>query len=219
MHQLEGLSFEGFGVEIHQTLQPDFCGLPEKEMLARAQPLQSANWQGLWTLDAEGMMLHSAVHLSKHLFAHGLKTAWDLAWLLDRFPDLDWNRLSSWERKTGMRRGFWVPVRVLCRELPIEIPTAFLEQAPRDKRQAKLETMARRHLFGTTKFPLKTTRGFATRCMARCPIPRCIARAALGYCFLINTPSRCGASARCKTQLIAPGAGANCGTPSPNGGS
>jgi pyruvate-formate lyase-activating enzyme len=155
LHQLEGLSFKGVSIEIHQTLQPDFCGLPEREMLARAKPLLNAEMQGLDTLDAEGMLLHSAVHLSKHLFAHGLKTAWDFVWLMDRFPDLDWNRLQGWVSQCKMQRGFWAPVQVLCRELAITFPPEFLQKAPRDKRQYKLEKIARRHLFGTTKFTME----------------------------------------------------------------
>lgn len=155
LHQLDGLVFNGVSVEIHQTLQPDFCGLPEKEMLKDARPLETPALKGLMVLSAEGMLLHSAVHLSKHLFAHGLKTAWDFVWLLDRFPDLDWKRVQSWATRCGMRRGFWVPVQVLCRELSISFPTDFLANAPADKRQRKLETIARRHLFGTTKFVME----------------------------------------------------------------
>jgi len=83
------------------------------------------------TLGAEGMLLHSAIHLSKHLFSHGLKTAWDFVWLLDRFPQMDWNRLEMWVKKTGMRRGFWVPVRVLASELSIAFPAEFLAKRQR----------------------------------------------------------------------------------------
>ena len=155
LHQLEGLVFNGVSIEIHQTLQPDFCGMPEREMLARAQPLQTPALQNLSTLDAEGMLLHSAIHLSKHLFAHGLKTAWDFVWLLDRFPEMDWKRLQLWAKKSGMHRGFWVPVQVLARELSIPFPPEFLAAAPEDKRQRKLENLARRHLFGTTKFEME----------------------------------------------------------------
>ncbi len=155
LHQLEGLVFNGVSVEIHQTLQPDFCGMPERAMLARAQSLQAPALQNLSTLSAEGMLLHSAIHLSKHLFSHGLKTAWDFVWLLDRFPQLDWKLLNAWVKKSGMRRGFWVPIQVLARELAIDFPVEFLKNAPTDKRQRKLETMARGHLFGTTKFEME----------------------------------------------------------------
>ncbi|HVF85732.1 MAG TPA: nucleotidyltransferase family protein, partial [Abditibacteriaceae bacterium] len=151
-HQLPQMVYRGALVEIHQELQPDFCGLPEREMLRHARSLQSDALQGLQTLDAEGMLLYSAVHLSKHLFAHGLKTAWDFVWIMDRFPSLDWNRVANLARRTGMNRGFWVPVCVLCRELAIPFPASFLKRAPRDRRQRKMETLAHRHLFGTTSF-------------------------------------------------------------------
>jgi hypothetical protein len=121
-------------------------------MLAHTRTVKDAKLKGLYTLDAEGMMLHSAMHVSGHFFEHGLKTAWDFLWLLDRFPELDWKRLKKWVDQCGMGRGFWVPVRVLSEELSIPFPASFLALAPNDKRQQKLESFARRHLFGTTKF-------------------------------------------------------------------
>ena len=151
-HQLPQMAYRGALIEIHQELQPDFCGLPEREMLRHTRLLQSEKLRGLQTLDAEAMLLYSAVHLSKHLFAHGLKTAWDFVWLMDRFPDLDWNRVANMARRTGMNRGFWVPVCVLCRELAIPFPESFLKRAPRDRLERKMETLAHRHLFGTTSF-------------------------------------------------------------------
>lgn len=151
-HQLPQMVYRGALVEIHQELQPDFCGLPERELLRHTRPLKSERLQGLHTLDAEGMLLYSAVHLSKHLFAHGLKTAWDFLWLMDRFPNLNWNRVANLARRTSMNRGFWVPLCVLCRELAIPVPESFLKRAPKDRRGRKMEILAHRHLFGTTKF-------------------------------------------------------------------
>ena len=114
-------------------------------MLAHARPVDGMD--PLDTLDPEGFLLHAGMHASTHLFTHGLKTAWDLRWVLKRFEDLDWDRLTSWVQASRIPRGFWVPVRVLCRELEIPIPLEFLARAPVDRRQRKLETIARARLF------------------------------------------------------------------------
>jgi hypothetical protein len=98
-------------------------------------------------LGPEGFLLQAGVHASTHLFTHGLKTAWDLRWVLKRFEELDWDRLTGWVQVSRMPRGFWVPVRVLCRELEIPIPLEFLARAPVDRRQRQLETIARARLF------------------------------------------------------------------------
>jgi hypothetical protein len=154
MHQLKGLVYRGMSIEIHQTLMPPMCGLPEREMLSHARALQNEAWRGLRVLDVEGMMLHSLMHCSKHLFAHGLKAAWDVCWILDRFSP-DWERLARWVAKSGMRRGFWLPLQELSSELALPVPQEFLRRAPRDMRGLKLATIARRHLFGKTHFPMQ----------------------------------------------------------------
>ncbi|HEX8236178.1 MAG TPA: nucleotidyltransferase family protein [Abditibacteriaceae bacterium] len=154
LHQLAGLSYRGMSIEIHQTLMPPMCGLPEREMLSHTRALQSEAWRGLRVLDAEGMLLHSLMHCSKHLFAHGLKAAWDVCWVLDRFEP-DWERLARWVAKSGMRRGFWLPLLELSSELSLPVPEEFLRRAPRDRRGRKLATIARRHLFGKTHFPMQ----------------------------------------------------------------
>jgi hypothetical protein len=100
------------------------------------------------------MLLHSLMHCSKHLFAHGLKAAWDVCWILDR-SEVDWERLERWVAKSGMRRGFWLPLLELSSELSLPVPESFLRRAPRDRRGHKLATIARRHLFGKTHFPMQ----------------------------------------------------------------
>ena len=152
LRELPPMTYHGVLIEIHQRIMDATFGLPETEMLQRARPLQSAQWRGLFVLDAEGMLLHSVVHLSGHLFAHGLKTAWDVLWLLERFPQIEWNRIDNWVRKTGINRGFWVPFHVLCEELSLPVPSEFLQKAPRDTRQQKMEKVARRHAFGKIRF-------------------------------------------------------------------
>jgi hypothetical protein len=144
-HHLAPVTFQGLPVEIHTAIMPACWGLPEQEMLAHAHLVDGMD--PLDTLDPEGFLLHAGMHASTHLFTHGLKTAWDLLWVLERFEELDWDRVTRWVQASRMPRGFWVPVRVLCRELEIPIPLEFLARAPVDRRQRKLETIARARLF------------------------------------------------------------------------
>jgi hypothetical protein len=145
-HHLAPVFFQGIPVEIHTKIMPGFWGLPEKEMLSRARPLEETR---LYTLDPEGMMLHAGMHASSHLFSHGLKTAWDLQWLLKHFTDIDWDRLTSLIESARIPRGFWTPIRVLCHQLDIPLPNEFLCRAPGDKRQQELELIASHLLFST----------------------------------------------------------------------
>ena len=156
LRELPPLLYHGVLIEIHQRIMDKSFGLPEREMLQSARPLQSAQYEGLHVLRPEAMWLHSAVHLSGHFFAHGLKTAWDFGWILERSPDFRWRRLETLARKTGARRGFWLSTRVLCDALSIRVPATFLNRAPHDKRQKKLEAFARRHSLGTIRFSHET---------------------------------------------------------------
>lgn len=151
-HQLGGLRFEGVLVEIHQTLLPAYCRLPEREMIAAARPLQDPAVANLSVLSPEGMMLHTVMHGSKHLFSHYLKTAWDMEWIVRRFPELDWKLLVKWANGCGMQRGFWVPMAVLSQEFGLSIPADFLKSAPADHRQRRLEAFARKYLLRSVRF-------------------------------------------------------------------
>ena len=152
-HHLAPISFQGVTVEIHERIMPSFWGLPEREMLAHARPIDEL--YPLFTWDPEGLMLHAGMHASAHLFSHGLKTAWDLLWICHRFPELDWDRLAGWVNASRLPRGFWVPVRVLCQELAIPVSREFLSWAPVDPRQRNLETIARHRLFSTLEGPFE----------------------------------------------------------------
>jgi hypothetical protein len=152
-HHLAPVSFQGIPVEIHTRVMPAFWGLPEQELLAQARRVDGAD--SLFTLDPEGFLLHAGMHATTHLFSYGLKTAWDLHWVLRRFHELDWARLAGWVRMSRLPRGFWVPVRVLCQELEIPIPQEFLSWAPVDQRQRHLETIARHRLFAAREGPFE----------------------------------------------------------------
>ena len=150
-HQLPGLSRSGVSIEIHQTLLPAFCGAPQSAMLRGTRALQAPELRGLRVPKPEAMLLHTLLHCSKHLWTHGLKAAHDVAWICERFPDLNWNWLARLVARTGMKRGFWAPLTLLHRELQLPVPASFMARAPRDRRQQKLERIARRHLFNATR--------------------------------------------------------------------
>jgi hypothetical protein len=144
-HHLAPVTFQGIPLEIHTRIMPAFWGLPEKDLLGSTRPVRGLD--PFLTLDPEGFLLHTMMHASTHLFSQGLKTAWDLLWVLDRFAPLDWERLARWVSMTRVPRGFWVPFRVLCQDLEIPVPEEFLRYAPADTRQCNLEVIARRRLF------------------------------------------------------------------------
>jgi hypothetical protein len=144
-HHLALVSWQGIPLEIHTRIMPAFWGLPEEDMLAHAQPVPGM--PSFATLDPEGFLLHAGVHVSTHLFSQGLKTAWDILWVLERWRELDEERLARWVSALRVPRGFWTPVRVLCQELDIPFLPALLQLAPNDVQQRKLEVIARHRLF------------------------------------------------------------------------
>lgn len=152
-HHLAPLLVRGVVVEIHERIMPSFWGLPEREMLAQSLPVGGLD--PLHTLSPEGLLLHAGMHASAHLFSNGLKAAWDLLWISSRFPELEWDLLARWVAVSRLPRGFWVPVRVLAQELSIPLPPEFLRQARVDRRQLKLEIIARHRLFSALERPLE----------------------------------------------------------------
>lgn len=145
-HHLAPITFSSQMVEIHTGIMPEFWKLPEAAMLREARPLKK--YSHLQTLGAEGLLVHGVLHSATHLFANGVKTAWDLADLLQWFPQLDANKVARWIRHSPMQAGFWAVLQSFARELQIEIPKVLLRQAPAHKRQQQLELIARRRLFG-----------------------------------------------------------------------
>ena len=122
-------------------------------MLAQSRPVDGLD--PLHTLSPEGLLLHAGMHASAHLFSNGLKAAWDLRWISGRFPELDWDLVARWAEVSRLPRGFWVPVRVLAQDLSIPFPSGFLERARVDRRQSKLEIIARHRLFSALERPLE----------------------------------------------------------------
>ncbi|MEO8577611.1 MAG: nucleotidyltransferase family protein [Gemmatimonadales bacterium] len=143
-HHLAPVSLNGVFVELHTSIMPELWRLPEGEMLKRSRPV--AHLPSISTLDPEGMMLHALVHSTAHLYSYGLRAAWDCAWLLERFPAVDINRLLEWVGSLAMPRSFWVPARVLGKET-VSFPRGLMQHAPSDERQRRLERVAEVRLF------------------------------------------------------------------------
>lgn len=143
-HHLSPVSLQGIEVEVHTRLMPEFWGLPEGEMLADLRPVPGL--ERITALGPEGFVLHAVVHATAHLFAFGLKTAWDIAWAAREHSRLDWDRLAAWASATRLPRAFWVPLGVLCDALELSVPPEVLRGAPTDARERRLETFARMRL-------------------------------------------------------------------------
>jgi len=144
-HHLAPVHLHGLPVEIHTRIMPSFWRLPETEMLKRSQPLQ--DFQNLSTLDAEGMIVHTLMHCSAHLFGCGLKAAWDVAWLIERTPELDVDRIRAWADRCAMPAGFYLPAKVIHRSLDVPIPSKLLDNVPTERRYVALERFVRHRLF------------------------------------------------------------------------
>ena len=138
-HHLAPVGMEGVMVEIHTGIMPAFWGLPENEMLASTVPVKGL--PRIATLDREGMVLHALTHSTAHIFSHGMRAAWDVAWLLERGPALDISRLRSWVERLAMPRAFWVPARALSKSL-VALPPELMGHCPTDERQRRLERVA-----------------------------------------------------------------------------
>jgi pyruvate-formate lyase-activating enzyme len=150
-HHLAPIRYQGIVVEVHTRLAAPFWTLPEQEVLARARPLEGT--ATLRTLSPEGIMLHAAVHTAQDSFSHGLKCAWDLSWTLYASPEVDWPLLASWIEASSTSRGIWASICVLARDLRFAIPASFLDRAPADDRQRRLELVARRRLYRVAERP------------------------------------------------------------------
>jgi hypothetical protein len=150
-HHLAPISYRSAMVEIHTRLVPPFWALPEREMLARAVPLREG--APLDTLSPEGIALHAAVHTAQDCFSHGLKSAWDVLWVLRTHPRTDWDLLARWIGASRARRGIWAPLTVFADDLALALPPALLAHAPTDERQRRLQAVARRRLFRVAERP------------------------------------------------------------------
>ena len=134
-------------IVFHDRIMPSWWNLPEEDMLSRSMPIEGAYADVFSALDFEGRMLHAGMQSASHLFSCGLRTAWDLRWILTQSPSLDWDRLAHWIEVSRVPRGCWTAVGVLAEALELPIPKEVLRRCPADTRQKKLNTIARHLLF------------------------------------------------------------------------
>lgn len=142
---LEPIAYRGVPVEIHTRIMAPLWGAPEAELLANAEPVPGSDV--LFTPAAEALIFHAAVHTAASFFSHGLKTAWDLTRVVESRSGIDWDTVARWAASSRMPRGFWVPMRLLSRELGLPVPAAFVDRAPHDPGAARVEAIARHRLF------------------------------------------------------------------------
>jgi sugar phosphate isomerase/epimerase len=144
-HHLAPIFFRGIPVEIHTRVMPRAWNLPEKDMIAHTVKLTEL--PGLETLDVEGMLLHTLVHSSAHLYSRGLKAAWDMEWLTRFSPQIDWSRVERWARSSATPAAFFVPAAVLSRELDLTSLEGVAKAKSYGKRAKAMERVATARMF------------------------------------------------------------------------
>jgi pyruvate-formate lyase-activating enzyme len=144
-HHLPPVFVSGMSVEIHTRIMPAFWQLPEREMLEHTDALPQ--YKSLSTLDTEGTMLHALMHCASHVFGCGLKTAWDIAWALDRDPDIDVVRLRKWIDACAMPAGFHAPASIIRDTLGVPIPVGLIDRYPHGSRFEALVRVLRQRMF------------------------------------------------------------------------
>ncbi len=150
-HHLAPVVMRGAVLEIHTRIMPKMWALPESEMLARAQNIPG--FTALRALSPEGMILHSLVHCTAHLFDGGLKAAWEIEWLRERYPTIDWNLIGDWADQSAVPAAFYLPAKVLRTSLGLSIPSVLLGRAPHSPRFAALERLILSRMFATFHNP------------------------------------------------------------------
>jgi hypothetical protein len=130
---------------------PKMWALPEREMLRDAQSIPG--FAALKTLSPEGMILHSLVHCTAHLFDGGLKAAWEIEWVRERYPQIDWTRVGEWADKSAVPMAFYLPGRVLRTTLGVSLPSVLLARAPFSPRYTALERLVRLRMYSTYHDP------------------------------------------------------------------
>jgi hypothetical protein len=100
-------------VELHFRVTSAFgAALPTGELLSRAVPHRTARGTALLVLAAEDELVTLAVHAAGHLFE---RAGWllDLALLVERSPDLDWESIARRARAWRCRRAVSYTLRRL----------------------------------------------------------------------------------------------------------
>src|SRR5262249_6838057 len=144
---------DDLAVRFHPRLMPAWWNLPERDMLACSFPVEGEFRDAFHILSSEGLLLHACTQAAARLYACGLRTAWDLRWVLTGLPGPDWDRLAQWVGASRVPRAFWTTVGVFADALELPIPNEFLRRGPADQRQVKLGTIARHLLFTAHEEP------------------------------------------------------------------
>jgi len=144
-HHLAPIFFRGIPIEIHTRIMPRLWKLPEKEMLEHTVRLDA--FPALETLDVEGLLLHTLMHSSAHLYSRGLKASWDVEWLSQYSTQIDWNRVVRWARSSAMPGAFFVPATVMSRELSLPSLEALSFPQPTSRRTRAAERIASARMF------------------------------------------------------------------------
>jgi organic radical activating enzyme len=150
-HHLAPVTMSGAGLEIHTRIMPKMWALPESEMLRQSQSVPG--FVALKTLSPEGMILHSIVHCTAHLFDGGLKAAWEIEWIRERYPQIDWTLVGDWADQSAVPMAFYLPARVLRTTLDVSLPSVLLARAPFSPRFTALERLVRLRMYSTYHDP------------------------------------------------------------------
>ena len=131
----------GNTIDVHHAILPETAAdRPDPDKL-RAAAVPIPGHDKLYTLSAQDMFLHSAVHLfSDGEFEHGLRDLLDLHRLMGRFdaePAL-WAGLPARAAELELGRPLYYALRYTSRLLGSRIPPAVLEAAQRARPPAPL---------------------------------------------------------------------------------
>lgn len=152
-HHLAAVSYRGIPIEIHTRIMPSFWGLPEDELIATARPLR--NCPTLTVMSPEAMIVHETAHLATHLFAYGMKFAYDL-WRFQRMSiNVDWQQVTAWGMRCASPRAFALPLRILSDGLGVlaPLPATVTSDLAHIKWDRRLENFAFRQLYMGTDNP------------------------------------------------------------------
>ncbi len=128
----------GFAVEIHWAITPNYLPFPIQidDLFLRSETV-TLGGTPLKAVTGEELVLLLCVHGAKHCWE---RLGWirDIAALLKRRPDLDWNRLLSLARDTGSLRMLLLGIVLAEQLLGSKIPRELASDASRDAVLPKL---------------------------------------------------------------------------------
>jgi hypothetical protein len=112
----------GVTVDVHFNLLE--LGLPlrqRSDIWARTVEHPHRDGGSVSVLDPETAIIHLLLHLNKDRFSR-LRWYADIARLLQREPDLDWDFINRFLRTEGLEAPFYLALDAVCSDLGLEIP-------------------------------------------------------------------------------------------------